>query len=77
MLRSFFEGIQWFFETVIFAPHNFFRQLELTSWTFANIINWIFMAICVYFTWYWCKQLTVHQKNNEENQDTTAHSFLK
>ena len=24
----------------------------------------------------WCKQLVIHQDNGEENQDTTAHSFL-
>ncbi|NBU81815.1 MAG: uracil phosphoribosyltransferase, partial [Flavobacteriaceae bacterium] len=25
----------------------------------------------------WCKELAKHRANNEENQDTTAHSFLK
>ena len=77
MMRSFFEAIQWFFETIMFAPHNFFRQLELENWFLANTINWIFMIVCAGFTYYWCKQLTLHQNNNEENQDTKAHSFLK
>jgi len=76
-MKAFFEGIQWLFETILFWPHDQLRALELTNWTLANIINWIFMAICAYAIWYWCKQLVFHEKNNEENQDTTAHSFLK
>lgn len=77
MMRSFFEGIQWFFENIMFIPQNFFRHLELHSWFGANIINWCFMIICAVATVYWCKQLKLHEDNNEENQDTTAHSFLK
>lgn len=76
-MRSFFEGIQWFFENIMFIPQNFFRHLELHSWFGANIINWCFMIICAVATVYWCKQLKLHEDNNEENQDTTAHSFLK
>jgi hypothetical protein len=34
------------------------------------------MFICAYAIVYWCKQLKLHQDNGEENQDTTAHSFL-
>ena len=75
-MKAFFEGIQWLFENILFAPHNYLRELELSQWFTANIINWIFMAICGYATWYWCKQLTMHKTNGEENQDTTAHSFL-
>jgi hypothetical protein len=26
---------------------------------------------------YWCQQLKLHEDQGEENQDTTAHSFLK
>jgi len=77
MMRSFFEGIQWFFENIMFIPHNFFRKLELVTWFGANIVNWIFMIICAVATVYWIKQLKLHEQNNEENQDTTAHSFLK
>ena len=76
-MKAFFEGIQWLFENIFFIPQNFLRKLELSSWFGANIISWIFMAICAYYIVYWCKQLQAHQKNNEENQDTTAHSFLK
>jgi hypothetical protein len=75
-MRAFFEGIQWLFENIFFWPLDQLRAFELSNWFGANIINWIFMIICSYATWYWCKQLTMHQKNGEENQDTTAHSFL-
>jgi hypothetical protein len=76
-MRAFFEGIQWLFENIFFWPQNQLAKLELTHWFLANGINWLFMIICAYATWYWCQQLTEHQKSGEENQDTTAHSFLK
>jgi Family of unknown function (DUF6341) len=75
-MKAFFEGIQWLFENIFFIPQNFLRKLELTSWFGANIINWILMGVCVYYMVYWIKQLKLHQANGEENQDTTAHSFL-
>jgi len=76
-MKAFFEGIQWLFENVLFIPHDFFRKLELSSWFGANIINWIFMIICTGFMIYWIKQLRIFDEKGEENQDTTAHSFLK
>jgi hypothetical protein len=76
-MKAFFEGIQWLFENIFFAPQNFLRELELENWFAANIINWIFMIICTVATVYWCKQLKLHRDNNEEYQDTTAHSFFK
>ncbi|WP_396212881.1 uracil phosphoribosyltransferase [Flavobacterium sp.] len=76
-MKTFFEGIQWIFENILFIPQNFFRKLELSNWFLANIFNWILMIVCAYYIVYWCKQLAIHQDNNEENQDTTAHSFLK
>ncbi|MES2575182.1 MAG: uracil phosphoribosyltransferase [Bacteroidota bacterium] len=76
-MTAFFEGIQWLFETIFFALHNFLRELELTHWFAANTINWIFMIICSVAIVYWCKQLVIYDKKGEENQDTTAHSFLK
>ena len=76
-MKAFFEGIQWLFENILFAPHNFLRELELESWFVANIINWIFMIICTVAMVYWILQLKLHRDNNEEYQDTTAHSFLK
>lgn len=76
-MRAFFEGIQWLFENVLFLPLHFFRELELSSWFGANIINWIFMIICTVAMVYWIKQLRIFDEKGEENQDTTAHSFLK
>ncbi len=76
-MKAFFEGIQWLFENVLFAPQNFLKDLELENWFAANTINWLFMIICAVAMVYWVKQLKLHRDNNEEYQDTTAHSFLK
>jgi hypothetical protein len=76
-MKAFFEGIQWLFENIIFIPHDYLRELELEHWFAANIINWIFMIICATAMVYWIKQLKLHKDNNEEYQDTTAHSFFK
>jgi hypothetical protein len=76
-MKAFFEAIQTLFVDFLFKPHDLFRSLELKSWFGANTINWILMIICAYYIVYWIKQLKLHINNNEENQDTTAHSFLK
>ncbi len=76
-MKAFFEGIQWVFENIFFIPQNFLRKLELSSWFGANIVSWILMGICAYYIVYWCKQLNIHNKDESNNQDTTAHSFLK
>ena len=76
-MKAFFEGIQWLFEKILFAPHDFLRSLEINHWFAANTINWIFMIICAVAMVYWILQLKLHRDNNEEYQDTTAHSFLK
>ena len=76
-MRAFFEGIQTVFVDFLFKPFDLLRSLELSSWWFANIVSWVLLAICGYYIVYWCKQLKEHRDNNEENQDTTAHSFLK
>ncbi len=76
-MRAFFEGIQWLFEHIIFVPYHALRKLELTSWFAANIVNWILFAIGFAAMIYWIKQMKLHKENNEEYQDTTAHSFLK
>ncbi|OYQ33302.1 uracil phosphoribosyltransferase [Flavobacterium cyanobacteriorum] len=75
-MKAFFEGIQFLFEKILFAPMNLLRSLELDNWWLANIITWIFIIICCAATWYWIKQLRVFKANNEDDQDTTAHSFL-
>jgi hypothetical protein len=76
-MKAFFEGIQWLFENIFFIPQNYLRKLELENWFAANAINWIFIIICAAAMIYWIKQLQLHKANNEEYQDTTAHSFFK
>ncbi len=76
-MKSFFEGIQFLFVDVLFAPLDFLRSLELSTWFGANAINWIFMIICAAAIVYWIKQLQIFDEAGTENQDTTAHSFLK
>ncbi|WP_264520050.1 DUF6341 family protein [Flavobacterium sp. N1994] len=76
-MRAFFEGIQSLFVDFLFKPLDFLRSLELSNWWLANIVSWTMICICGYFIVYWCKELVKHRDNNEENQDTTAHSFLK
>jgi len=76
-MKAFFEGIQTLFVDFLFAPMDFFRHLELSTWFGANIINWIFMIICAVAMVYWIKQLKIFDDRGEENQDTTAHSFFK
>lgn len=75
-MKAFFEGIQWLFENIFFIPQDYLRKLELENWFAANTINWIFMIICTVAMVYWIKQLKLHKANNDEYQDTTAHSFL-
>ncbi|MFT7335703.1 MAG: hypothetical protein ACI9M1_001624 [Porticoccaceae bacterium] len=76
-MKAFFEGIQYLFVNILFAPLDFLRSLELSSWFAANTINWVFMIICAVAMVYWVKQLKIFEDNGEENQDTTAHSFFK
>lgn len=76
-MKAFFNGIQSLFVDFLFAPLDYLRSLELTSWFGANILNWIFMIICTVAIVYWILQLREHKANNDEFQDTTAHSFLK
>ena len=76
-MRAFFEGIQSLFVDFLFKPLDLLRSLELSSWWLANIVSWALIIICSYYIVYWCKELAKHKANNEETQDTTAHSFLK
>ena len=76
-MKSFFEGIQYLFVDILFAPLDFLRSLELSSWFVANAINWIFVIICAIAMVYWIKQLKIFEDAGTEKQDTTAHSFLK
>jgi len=76
-MRAFFEGIQTIFVDFLFKPLDWLRALELDNWWLANIFSWVAIAICAWYTVYGCKELQKHADNGEENQDTTAHSFLK
>ncbi|GEC70702.1 hypothetical protein SAMN05443543_102330 [Flavobacterium flevense] len=76
-MKAFFEGIQSLFVDFLFKPLDWLRSLELVSWFGANTINWIFMIICTAAIVYWIKQLRIFDDAGTENQDTTAHSFLK
>ena len=76
-MKTFFEGIQYLFVNILFAPLDFLRSLELKTWFAANLINWVFMIICTAAMVYWIKQLRIFDEAGTENQDTTAHSFLK
>ena len=76
-MTAFFDGIQYLFVNILFAPLDFLRRLELITWFGANTINWIFMIICSAAIVYWIKQLRIFDDAGTENQDTTAHSFLK
>jgi aryl carrier-like protein len=76
-MKSFFESIQYLFVEILFVPLDAIRTLELTNWWAANAINWLFVLICASALGYWIKQLKLHKDNNEEYQDTTAHSFFK
>lgn len=75
-MRDFFEGIGQFFEEVLFYPLNELRDLELSSWWAANIINFLFVIVGLVAFFYWMKQLKKFNDNNEEDRDPTAHSFL-
>ena len=76
-MKAFFEAIQSIFVDFLFKPLDWLRALELDSWFLANIVSWILMGICAYYMVYWIKQLRKFDEAGTENQDTTAHSFLK
>jgi hypothetical protein len=75
-MKSFFEGIQYLFEQILFVLHDYLRNLELSSWWLANIFTWIFIIIGIVATFYWLNKQMVFTKSGEDEQDTTAHSFL-
>jgi len=75
-MRAFFEGLGYLFSDILFLPLDFFRKLELKNWWAANILTWIFIIICIGAFVYWMKQLKIFSDNKEDDQDTTAHSFL-
>lgn len=75
-MKDFFEGIAWLFEEILFLPFNLLRELELSSWFLANILNWVFVIIAFAAFIFWMLQLKKFSDNDDENRDPTAHSFL-
>ena len=76
-MKSLFEGIGTLFTDILLAPYDWLRALELSNWWLANILNWVFIIICIGAMAYWLKQLKIFKDNNDDTQDTTAHSSLK
>jgi hypothetical protein len=75
-MTAFFKGLGYLFTEILFFPLDLLRMLELQNWWIANIITWIFIIISCVATWYWLQQLTIFKRNGDDDQDTTAHSFL-
>ena len=75
-MKDFFEGIQTLFEDYLFAPFNYLANTELENWFLANALNWIFILIGFAAFIYWMLQLKKINDRNEENRESTAHSFL-
>ena len=75
-MKAFFESIAWLFEEILFLPYSFFREIELSSWTLANSVNWIFLVVGFSAMIYWILQLNLFDKNGEEDKNPSAHSFL-
>lgn len=75
-MKDFFEGIASLFQDVLFLPLDALRDLQETSWTAANALNWVFMLIAFVAFLYWMKQLKNFGDNNEERTDVKAHSYL-
>ena len=76
IMKAIFEAIAYLFEEILFIPLNMLRELELTSWVFANAFNWLFLLIGFAGLFYWLGQLKKFNDNNEEDRDSTSHSFL-
>jgi hypothetical protein len=75
-MKELFEAIAWLFEKFLFLPHNILRELELSNWWLANIINWGFAIVIFSLLVYWTIQLKIFNDKGEENKDPSAHSFL-
>ena len=74
--KDFFTGIQDFSETVLFAPYDALRAIELDNWFLANIVTWIFMLVGFVAFFYWMRQLKSFNENNEEDRSSTSHPYL-
>ena len=52
-MTAFFRGIKYFFEEIAFAPYDYLRNLELSSWWGANTPTWIMIVILSCLLFYW------------------------
>ena len=75
-MKNFFFFFSWLFEEILFLPYSILRELEQTSWTLANSVNWLFLIVGFSALIYWVLQLNLFDKNGEEDKDPSAHSFL-
>jgi len=75
-MKAFFFFFSWLFEEILFLHFELLRQIELSSLTMANTVNWIFLLVGFVAMLYWIKQLNLFDKRNEEDKDPSAHSFL-
>ena len=75
-MKNFFEAIARLFEELLLVPYNILADIELQNWWVANFMSWLFMAIGLAAGVYWILQLRSFDKNEEEDKDTSAHSFL-
>ena len=76
-MTAFFKGIKYFFEEIAFAPYDYLRNLELSSWWGANTPTWIMIVILSCLLFYWVGQLLKFAKEGTERTDVTSHSFFK
>lgn len=76
IMKAVFEAIAYLFEEVLFIPLNMLRDLGASNWFAANAINWFFLMIGFAGLIYWLRQLKKFNDNNEEDFDSTSHSFL-
>lgn len=75
-MKAVFEAIAYLFEEVLFIPLNMLRELGASNWFAANAFNWFFLMIGFAGLYYWLRQLKKFNDNNEEDFDSTSHSFL-
>ncbi len=75
-MKAVFEAIAYLFEEVLFIPLNMLRELGASNWFAANAFNWFFLMIGFAGLFYWLRQLKKFNDNNEEDFDSTSHSFL-
>ena len=75
-MKAFFEAIQSLFDAILFGFLDQIREAELSNWWSANLVTWVFVIIGSIAMLYWFKEMKKYKKNNEDEQDTTAHSFL-